>query len=43
MESIVRDAIVIHLMKNGLVMEDKHGCVPGRDCMTQEDQNQQNI
>ena len=35
MESIVRDAIVIHLMKNGLITDDQHGFVPGRDCMTQ--------
>ena len=35
MESIVRDAIVSHLMSNALITDDQHGFVPGRDCMTQ--------
>ena len=35
MESIVRDEIVSHLMKNGLITDAQHGFVPGRDCMTQ--------
>ena len=35
MESIVRDAILTHLMLNSLVTDDQHGFVPGRDCMTQ--------
>ena len=35
MESIVRDAIVAHLMKNNLFTNDQHGFVPGRDCITQ--------
>ena len=35
MESIVRDAIVEHLVKNGLFTDDQHGFVPGRNCITQ--------
>ena len=35
MESIVRDAMVAHLMKNNLFTNDQHGFVPGRDCITQ--------
>ena len=35
MESIIRDAIVPHLMKNGILTDEKHGFVPGRDCITQ--------
>ena len=35
MESIVRDEIVLHLMKNKLFTDAQHGFVPGRDCMTQ--------
>ena len=35
MESIVRDAIVDHLMKNDLITDDQHGFVPDRDCITQ--------
>ena len=35
MESIVRDEIVSHLMKNNLITDAQHGFVPGRDCMTQ--------
>ena len=35
MESIVRDAMVEHLIKNNLFTEDQHGFVPGRDCITQ--------
>ena len=35
MESILRDAIITHLMHNSLVSDDQHGFVPGRDCMTQ--------
>ena len=35
MESIVRDAIVAHLMKHKLLTDDQHGLVPGRNCMTQ--------
>ena len=35
MESLVRDAIVEHMMKNGLFSDDQHGFVPGRSCMTQ--------
>ena len=35
MESIVRDAIVQHLMNNNLITDDQHGFVPGRDCITQ--------
>jgi hypothetical protein len=35
LESIVRDAIVEHMMANGLFSDDQHGFVPGRSCMTQ--------
>ena len=35
MESIVRDAIVAHLMKHILLTDDQHWFVPGRNCMTQ--------
>ena len=35
LESIIRDAIVSHLMKNGLITDDQHGFVPKRDCITQ--------
>ena len=35
MESIVRDATVEHLLKNGLFTDDQHGFVPGRNCITQ--------
>ena len=35
MESIVRDAMVDHLMKNNLFTDDQHGFVPGRNCITQ--------
>ena len=35
MESIVRDKIVAHLMRNRLLSEDQHGFVPGRNCVTQ--------
>ena len=35
MESIVRDAMVEHLIKNRLFTDDQHGFVPGRNCITQ--------
>ena len=35
MESIIRDAIVVHLMENNLLSDEQHGFVPGRDCITQ--------
>ena len=35
MESIVRDAILSHMMKNNLLNDAQHGFVPGRDCITQ--------
>ena len=35
MESIIRDAIVVHHIKNEILSDDQHGYVPGRDCMTQ--------
>lgn len=35
MESLIRDAIVEHMMKNNLFADEQHGFVPGRDCMTQ--------
>ena len=35
MESIVKDAIIAHLMKHGILSDEQHGFVPGRDCITQ--------
>ena len=35
MESIIRDAIVEHLVRNNLLTDDQHGFVPRRDCITQ--------
>ena len=35
MESIVRDALVTHLMKNNLITDNQHGFVPDRNCITQ--------
>ena len=35
MESIVSDEVVAHLMRNRLLSDDKHGHVPGRNCVTQ--------
>ena len=35
MESIIRDAIVVHLVENNLLSDEQHGFVPGRDCITQ--------
>ena len=35
LESLVRDAILDHMMEHGLFSDDQHGFVPGRSCMTQ--------
>ena len=35
MESLVRDAIIEHLVKNNVLVDAQHGFVPGRDCLTQ--------
>ena len=35
MESIIRDTIVAHLMKHGILSNDQHGFVPERNCITQ--------
>ena len=35
MESIVRDKILAHMIKNGMIDDNQHGFVPGRDCITQ--------
>ena len=35
MESLIRDAIVAHMMKNDLFCDEQHGFVPRRSCMTQ--------
>ena len=35
MESIVRDAIVAHMMKHNLIADEQHGFVPARDCISQ--------
>ena len=34
MESIVRDAIVIHLSKHNLIRSSQHGFMAGRSCLT---------
>ena len=35
MESIVRDTIMAHMMKNNLITDNQHGFVAGRNCITQ--------
>ena len=35
MESIVRDTIMAHMMKNNLITDNQHGFVPGRNSITQ--------
>ena len=35
MESIIRDAIVAHLMKHEVLSNEQHGFVPERTCITQ--------
>ena len=35
MESIVRDAILAHMVKNNLLAGEQHGFVPARNCITQ--------
>ena len=35
MESIVRDAILGHMLKNNLLAGEQHGFVPARNCITQ--------
>ena len=35
MESIVRDIIMAHMMKNNLITDNQHGFVPGHNCITQ--------
>ena len=35
MESLVRDTVVYHLMKNNLLADEQHGFVPERNCITQ--------
>ena len=35
MESIIRDAIVSHMVKLDLILDAQHGFVPGRNCLTQ--------
>ncbi|KAI8500844.1 hypothetical protein Bbelb_216620 [Branchiostoma belcheri] len=35
MESIIRDSLVDHMMRNSLFTDAQHGFVPGRSCMTQ--------
>ena len=35
MESIVRDTIMAHMMKNNLITDNQHGFVPGPNCITQ--------
>ena len=34
MESIIRDAIVSHMMKHDIISEAQHGFVPGRNCLS---------
>ena len=35
MESIIRDDIIDHMMRNKLLCDEQHGFVPGRSCVTQ--------
>ena len=35
MESIIRDAIVSHMMKHDIISDAQHGFVPGRSCLSQ--------
>ena len=35
MESIIRDAIVSHMMKHDVISDAQHGFVPGRNCLSQ--------
>ena len=35
MESIIKDAIVEHFMRNDMFCDQQHGFVPGRNCITQ--------
>ena len=35
MESLIRNYLVDHMMKNKLFCDAQHGFVPGRSCMTQ--------
>ena len=35
MESIVRDAIMVHMMKLNLITDNQHGFIQGRNCITQ--------
>ena len=35
MESIIRDAIVEHLVKNNFLSDEQHGFVPQRYCISQ--------
>ena len=35
MESLVRDAILSHLIQHDVLSDCQHGFVPGRDCITQ--------
>ena len=35
MESIIRDAIVSHMMKHDIISDAQHGFVPGRNCLSQ--------
>ena len=35
MESLIRDQIVVHLVRNNLLVDEQHVFVPGRNCTTQ--------
>ena len=35
MESSIQDTIAVHLMENGILTDEQHCFVPGRDCITQ--------
>ena len=33
-ESIIRESVIEHMVRNGLIAEEQHGFVPNRNCMT---------
>ena len=35
MESIIREKILLHLIRNKVLSDCQHGFVPGRNCLTQ--------
>ena len=35
MDSIIRENIILHLIRNKVLSDCRHGFVPGRNCLTQ--------